>query len=415
MGKRLLLVAFHFPPLQGSTGVHRALAFSRYLGLYNWEVAVLTATVGAYPNHSPDNNALIPENVRVIRALALDAKRHLSVLGRYPLSLATPDRWSSWIWPGYLAGRRLAHEWRPHAILSTFPIPSAHEIALRLRRELRIPWVADFRDPMGQDSYPDDQRIRSVYWDLENRVMQQCAAVSVTTEGTARLYRDRYSWFPQDRIKVIPNGFDEAAFPPLPVGIESRTRSPGPLVFLHSGNLYPFERDPDCFFRAVAELRAEGLLTPETARFDLRGAGHTDLYQPRIANLGLEDMVRLLPGLPYRDALREMQEADFLMLFQAENCNLQIPAKLYEYLYVRRPVVAFTDPIGDTGQLLANIGIDAVAPLHDVAKIKQLILHTAKQGLEGTAFVPPLDSVMRFSRTGTAKQLAELLDEVSRK
>jgi hypothetical protein len=116
MRKRLLLIAFHFPPLQGSTGVHRSLAFARYLGRHDWDVTVLTATAGAYQSQSPDNNALLPPDVRVVRAMAVDTQRHLSVLGRYPLTLATPDRWSSWIYSGFLAGRRLVREWQPHEI-----------------------------------------------------------------------------------------------------------------------------------------------------------------------------------------------------------------------------------------------------------------------------------------------------------
>ena len=113
MQKRLLLVAFHFPPLQGSTGVHRSLAFARYLGRYGWDVTVLTVTPGAYPRQSGDNNELIPEGIRVVRARGFDAQRHLSVFGRYPRALATPDRWSSWIYSGVQAGRRLLREWSP--------------------------------------------------------------------------------------------------------------------------------------------------------------------------------------------------------------------------------------------------------------------------------------------------------------
>jgi len=410
MRKRLLLVAFHFPPLQGSTGVHRSLAFARYLGRHGWDVTVLTATPCAYPRQSLDNNALVPEGLRVIRALALDAQRHLALFGRYPHALATPDRWRSWIYSGLRAGHRLVREWAPHAIFSTYPIASAHEIALRLSRSCALPWVADFRDPMGQDSYPDDERIRKAYWALEQRVLQHCAAVTVTTEGTAALYRSRYPSFPADRIQVIPNGFDEMAFPPLetPTG----ERPPGPLRFLHSGNLYPHERNPQFFFRAVAELRAEGRLSPDIARFDLRGGGYPDRYQPQIASLGIGDMVRLLPGLPYREALREMHDSDFLMLFQAANCNRQIPAKLYEYLYVARPVVGFTDPAGDTGKLLAELGIDTVAPLDDTAAIKSLILEVIRSASEGASYVPARTDVMRFSRAGTTETLAALLDEV---
>jgi glycosyltransferase involved in cell wall biosynthesis len=409
MRKRLLLIAFHFPPLQGSTGVHRSLAFSRYLGRHGWDVTVLTATPGAYPRQSLDNNALLPDNVRVVRALALDAQKHLSLFGRYPRALATPDRWRSWIYSGVRAGRRLVNEWSPHAIFSTYPIASAHEIAMRLSREFALPWVADFRDPMGQDSYPAEPSIREAYWDLERRVLGQCAAVTVTTEGTAALYRERYPEFPANRVNVIPNGFDELAFPALPTAADPHP--PGPLRFLHSGNLYPHERNPECFFRAVAELLAEGRIAPEIARFDLRGGGYPDRYQPQIASLGIGEMVRLLPGLPYRDALREMHESDFLMLFQAANCNRQIPAKLYEYLYVGRPIVGFTDPAGDTGRLLADLGIQTIAPLDDTDAIKSLIAGAIRLGQERKAFVPPRAQVMRFSRAGTTETLAEVLEE----
>jgi len=345
-----------------------------------------------------------------VRALALDAQRHLSLFGRYPRALATPDRWRSWIYSGIRAGRRLVHEWSPNAIFSTYPIASAHEIALRLSREFALPWVADFRDPMGQESYPADERIRKAYWDLERRVLGQCAAVTVTTEGTAALYRDRYPGFPANRVTVIPNGFDELAFPPLPT--TTGERLPGPLRFLHSGNLYPHERNPEFFFRAVAELRDEGRVGPEIARFDLRGGGYPDRYQPQIESLGIADMVRLLPGLPYRDALREMHESDFLMLFQAANCNRQIPAKLYEYLYVGRPIVGFTDPAGDTGRLLADLGIETIAPLDNTSAIKSLIVGAIRSSVEQKAFVPPRAEVMRFSRAGTTEKLARLLDEV---
>jgi glycosyltransferase involved in cell wall biosynthesis len=410
MRKRLLLIAFHFPPVQGSTGVHRSLAFSRYLGRHGWDVTVLTATPSAYPRQSLDNNALVPQNVRVVRALALDAQRHFSLLGRYPRALATPDRWRSWIYSGLRAGRRIVREWSPHAIFSTYPIASAHEIALRLSRICGLPWVADFRDPMGQDAYPTDDRIRGAYWALEQRVLNQCAAVTVTTEGTAALYRDRYPAFPAGQVRVIANGFDEMAFPPLPPA--TNERPPGPVRFLHSGNLYPHERNPEFFFRAVAELRAAGKLGPDIARFDLRGGGFSDRYHPQLASLGIEDMVRLLPGLPYREALREMHESDYLMLFQAANCNRQIPAKLYEYLYVSRPIIGFTDRTGDTGRLLTDLGIETVAALDDTSEIKSLIMKAVRSAGENSTFVPARADVMRFSRAGTTETLAALLDDV---
>ncbi len=354
----------------------------------------------------------MPGHVRVVRALALDAQRHLSVLGRYPASLAVPDRWRSWVYSGVRAGRRILRDWQPHAIFSTFPIPSAHEIALRLCESNSLPWIADFRDPMGQEGYPRDERVRRAYWDLERRVLRRCSGVTVTAEGTAALYRDRYRDFQADRVRVIPNGFDEQAFEQLPMTTPRSPRGAGPVRFLHSGTLYPYERNPDWFFRALAELRSEGRLSPETALFELRGSAHDERYAPKLAELGLADMVRLLPGVPYTEALRDMTEADVLMLFQAENCNRQIPAKLYEYLYVGRPVMGLTDPAGDTGRLLSELGIDAVARLDDVAAIKALVLRCVQEVTAGSAYAPPRESVRRFSRAGTTGLLARFLDDL---
>ena len=47
---------------------------------------------------------------------------------------------------------------------------------------------------------------------------------------------------------------------------------------------------------------------------------------------GIQDLIELAPLVPYEGrAFAEQLAADGLLLFQAANCNHQIPAKLYEY------------------------------------------------------------------------------------
>jgi hypothetical protein len=65
--RRLLLVAFHYPPIQGSSGVHRSLAFSRYLPEFGWDVSVLTVATRAHEQCLADNLRLIPPHVRPVR------------------------------------------------------------------------------------------------------------------------------------------------------------------------------------------------------------------------------------------------------------------------------------------------------------------------------------------------------------
>ena len=63
------------------------------------------------------------------------------------------------------------------------------------------------------------------------------------------------------------------------------------------------------------------------------------------------------PGVSFRNAVAEMLSADGLLIFQASNCNHQIPAKVYEYFRAKRPIFAMTDPKGDTASLLKSMGI----------------------------------------------------------
>ena len=44
--KRVLMVAYHFPPLAGSSGIQRTLRFVQQLPSFGWQPLVLTAATG---------------------------------------------------------------------------------------------------------------------------------------------------------------------------------------------------------------------------------------------------------------------------------------------------------------------------------------------------------------------------------
>ncbi|HSQ81014.1 MAG TPA: glycosyltransferase, partial [Casimicrobiaceae bacterium] len=157
--KRVLMIAYHFPPLAGSSGIQRTLRFVQHLPAFGWEPAVLTADPRAYERTSEDLDAEVPDGVQVERAFALDTARQLSIAGRYPGFLARPDRWMTWQYAAVRSGMKLIRRWRPDVIWSTYPIATAHVIGSVLHRRSGLPWIADFRDPMAQEGYPADPRI----------------------------------------------------------------------------------------------------------------------------------------------------------------------------------------------------------------------------------------------------------------
>jgi glycosyltransferase involved in cell wall biosynthesis len=411
--KRVLMVAFHFPPLAGSSGIQRTLRFVQHLPAFGWEPIVLTADPRAYERTSEDLMREVPSGVYVERAFALDAARHLSVGGRYPMFVARPDRWMSWRFAAIPAGLRLIRKYEPQVIWSTFPIATAHAIGDALHRRSQLPWIADFRDPMAQEGYPEDPRIWRSFEQIEQRAVRGARFSVFTAPGAARAYRERYPDV-ADRIELIENGYDEEDFIDLPSPDAPRASlNPGALTLLHSGVVYPSERDPSHFFAAMAGMVSRGKLSPGKLKVRFRASGYDEILATMARKHRLEDYIELLPPIPYRAALEEMARADGLLILQAANCNQQIPAKLYEYLRIARPILALTDPDGDTAGALREAGITSIARLDSPNEIAELLARFIAADIDDQRRIPGGDYVARASRKARAGALSELLNQAT--
>ncbi|MGC3961908.1 MAG: glycosyltransferase [Rhodocyclaceae bacterium] len=402
---RVLMVAYHFPPLAGSSGIQRTLRFVQQLPDCGWEPIVLSANPRAFEKVSQDLAGELDESLVVERALALDSARHLSVGGRYPGALAVPDRWVSW-WPhAVLKGLAMIRRYRPAAIWSTYPIATAHMIGHTLSRLSGVPWIADFRDPMAQDDYPTDPAVRRSFERIERAALSRARAAVFTTRGAAAIYRERYPAH-AGKVALIENGFDEESF----TGLAPQTNTtPRPFTLLHSGAVYPSERDPSQFFDALGALDRSGQITPAALRVRFRAAVHDGLIGDMAKRAGVAAYVEMAPPLPYREALTEMLGADALLVLQAANCNQQIPAKVYEYLRAQRPILGLTDPAGDTGDLLTRSGVRWIAPLDDAQAIAHMLPAFITAARAGDAGVPDAGLVAAHSRRARTAALADLL------
>lgn len=408
MTRTILMVAYHFPPLAGSSGIQRTLRFVQQLPAFGWNPVVLTAHPRAYERTSEDLLADVPAGVEVVRAAAWDTARHLSLGGRYIGAMARPDRWMSWRFDGVRKGLDLIRRHRPAAIWSTYPIATAHVIGAALQHRTNLPWIADFRDPMAQEGYPADPLTWQAYRRIEENALLNAAASVFTTPGAAAEYRRRYP-SGADRIRVIENGYDEETFERSGQLQASGPLVPGALTLLHSGVVYPSERDPTQLMQALAQLHALGAITPQRLRIRFRAAVADGLLRELAAAHGVTEYIELAPAVPYREALAEMLRADGLLLMQASNCNAQIPAKIYEYLRAGRPIVGLTDATGDTAGALRAAGVSENADLARPDEIAALLARFM-QDPGSAALRPAPDRVALASRRHRASELAALFD-----
>ena len=407
------MIAYHFPPLAGSSGIQRTLRFVQHLPALGWTPIVLTAEPRAYARTSPDLMKDVPDGTVVRRAFALDTARHLNILGRYAGWMARPDRWISWRFDAVRQGLQLVKEYKPDVIWSTYPIATAHVIAQQLHQKTGLPWVADFRDPMAQDGYPVDPVTWRSYQRIEQQAVEHASRSVFTTPGAAQLYRDRY---PQaaSRITVLENGFDEESFANAPSAAVRVLTDDQPVVLLHSGIVYPSERDPTQLFQALQRLKASGGLSARQLTIRFRASAHDDMLGQLASQYGVQDFIELSPAVPYREALAEMLSVDALLVLQASNCNAQIPAKIYEYLRAGRPILGLTDPAGDTAGVLRGAGVEAMARIDSADEIAVVLPRFVAAVRTQTVRLPDPLAVKNASRQGRSQAFAEMLNGVLR-
>ena len=412
---RVLLTAFHFPPQAASSGIQRTLSFSRHLGANGWEPMVLSASPRAYSQQNPSQLASVPAQLVVKRAFALDTKRHIGIKGRYPEALALPDRWISWWLAAVPAGLSLIRQYKPQVLWSTFPIATSHLIALTLHRITGLPWVADFRDPMLQPSYPVSKPQRAVYAWIERQTINRCTEAVFTTHSARDSYVARFAHLPASKFSVIENGYDEDGFGTAEVSPATAPAPGARLTLLHSGVLYDTGRDPSPFLEAIAALRDSGKANAASLRVILRAPGEIEATQKLVDQYKVGDIVKVEPPVPYREALQEMLAADALVVFQGTPFNTQIPAKVYEYFRARKPILGLVDTSGETARVLRAAGFDSIASMNSSAEITPVLERLLAQMRQGQAYVASEALIASSSRTHRASQLAVVLNRAASK
>jgi glycosyltransferase involved in cell wall biosynthesis len=412
--RNVLLIAFHFPPLKGSSGMQRTLRFAQHLPSFGWRPVVLTVNPGAHDEIADIQGNEVPAGLTVHRAFCLNAARQLSLFGRYPNFVALPDRWASWrLWAVRKALRVIRDE-RIDAVWSTFPLATTHWIGMEVAKRAKRPWVAEFRDPMWQHDWPVEATANRVWRKLEREVVLAADRLVFVAPSAITMYQERFPELPDAKLSLLENGYDEEVFKRAEQGRPAATvsRAPGPITLLHSGIIYRSERDPTHFFAAIATLKQRGLISATTLRIVLRATGDDAGFRAQLQQLDIADVVQVEPAIDYLSALREMMAVDGLLILQAANCNAQIPAKLYEYVRAARPILALTDPQGDTSQTLRKLGIGLIARLDSEAEIAQALLTFIEQLASGAARSASAATIAAYSRRTQTGQLAALLNDL---
>lgn len=337
--KRLLLIAYHFPP-EPAAGALRPGYLARYLRDFGWETTVLTRPLGdpGFPSERIESGLPVSPIETRMRA-SMDergAKPHSpirSMLRSVKETLLFPDRAAPWI-PGALRAADEAARKRPFdAILSTAMPASVHVIAWILSRRYNIPWIADYRDPWQNNIYYPRGFMRARLDPMiERYLLRRASRITTISEPIAQGLRELHC---RNDVEVISNAYDPAEWSSL------HDVKPSRFSLCYTGTMYDGKRSPDLLFGALASLRNAG---DSAANVEVNFYGHgSDNVRVSADKFGVTDIVTQHGMVPRPQAMRAQRESAALLIFFAMDgaASTEMGSKFLEYIGARRPIIAF--------------------------------------------------------------------------
>jgi hypothetical protein len=403
----LLLLAYWFPPVNES-GALRPARFCRYLpdlGYSPWIVAASNSPVAD----------LAPQ---VLRAPEIGARGmaagSVTRLFRGLQRVVPYSDCLEWVPHAVASARSLIQAKPMGVIVSTSPPVATHVAALWLNLQYGLPWVADFRDPLVGNPFRTKWRGRLYDTALEHWIMRRTAAVVVNTDAAQDELARRFPAFRQ-KIHLIWNGFDGAdSIGPAPLPVRSYR------VVAHFGSIYG-GRHPGRLVTSLRRLFDRGAL--DERAFRLRLVGSIDRSEGWIRASAFSEFERRGSAectdgtVPRAEAQRQMAESDFLLLLDVNQLEigLQVPGKLFEYVRIGRPILAFTSNDSPVNRILGKSGVPHVCvfPEDVEAEVDRKVMELLSTSTEP---VQPSEWFLReFDAKCQTASLAQILSDVVRK
>ncbi|MGI1799553.1 glycosyltransferase [Priestia sp. TRN 1309] len=434
--KRVLIISHIFPPVGGS-GVQRTLKFVKYLREFGWEPVVLTVGKTGYPLQDYSLLKEIPKDIKVIRVdepseLSLsNLKENLTLLDGivddkiklkkyFNLIKENKNQIRDLILPDYYlfwANNVLEHistvldSGSVEMIYSTSGPFSDHIIGYYLKMRWCKPWIMDLRDEWSNNPYNISDKKDNIFYQItvliEERLLRTADKVLTTTPVTRQNYIDFFR-LPEEKVHIITNGYDEEDFNSLNSNLTHNER----FTVVHNGLFYLI-RTPVTFLQAVHRLISKGLLEKEKIKLVFSWSENDKSWIEVAHKLELKDILETVGYLEHKESLEMANRADALLLIvgPGRKNKAVYPAKLFEYLRLRKPIIALSPNGGVVDNLIRDLECGINCDFDDTEAIEKYLYELYLQWSSSNIRVStPLEEIKVYERKCLTKKLANVLD-----
>jgi len=277
--------------------------------------------------------------------------------------LCLVDRYSGWILPAFIKGLRVIKENKIDLIIATGPPFSPMVISLLLNLTTKTKMLLDYRDPWN---YPDwnyckifGKKINEV---LEKLSIRHASALIFCSQTMQEYFLSRLERHAKAPCHILSNGFQyNGAISPLSLGKAKKN-------MVYAGNFYG-ERNIKLLAKPLCQLLNEGAITKDSFCLHLFGKPLHAEEREIIREWGLQDIIKEHRAAPYEKILRYLKGADILFLPSGSEFRYAIPFKFYDYLSVKRPILAVAPENSAVAEMMSQIDCGRLALINSEESI----------------------------------------------
>jgi glycosyltransferase involved in cell wall biosynthesis len=432
--KKVLIVSYYWPPA-GGISVLRSLKIAKYLLQFGWEPVIYTVEDAQYPIIDEDNLKHVPEGITILKKKALEpfdfykklTKRKkkdtlanvlnandgnggllhkLSVWVR--ANFFIPDARALWVKPSVKYLTKYLKENPVDAIFSDGPPHTNTLIACRISKATNTPWLMDWQDPWTQVDYyklfPITKWADKRHHKLEKECIDQ-ASVITTVSPSWKIDLEKIGG---KNVHVIPWGYDEADFRDFNTELSLDDY----FSITHIG-LLGEDRIPFNLIDVLSEMCNDNAQFKKDLKLELFGTVDFNLIDYAVKK-GLKSCLVIKSQVPRKEALAKISSSQLLLLLlnKADNAKGRIPGKLFEYLYVKRPILTFGVGESDVENILKETQSGVYSSYDEKVKLKAEILSFYLLFEQKTNLLKP-NNIDQYDMKVLVKKISEFLGDFS--
>ncbi|MCL2064726.1 MAG: glycosyltransferase [Candidatus Cloacimonetes bacterium] len=395
MKKRLLFLAYFYPPL-GGPGVQRPIKTIKYLKKFGWEIDVLT--VSDIQFHSYDYELLKESRAEnIYRTKSFDLMSILKIFNKKTTKrdtttkiisnsknvyFHTPEKIKKivrglfpiddkigWFPFAYKKALHLLRTKHYECIVATIGPYTTGVLAYQLHKKTNIPIIIDYRDLWTLHAYPQ-YIFRLLYLHAkkyEKMMLKSAKGVIIIGNKKKEILISHFGEYLREKIDVVYNGYDEDDFTEnTSEAVEIKDSSQN-ITIRYVGNIYG-NQSVYYFIQALEILKSKNEIPPNVI-FEFIGNFYLETLNYLQAK-NLSDYIKIIPQVNHQNAIKYMKNADLLLLLvSSKEGDSTIPGKVFEYIRACVPILAMIPINCETAEILKSQGHNCICYMEDIVGI----------------------------------------------